>query len=182
MRSANSPSRSAFPPFIGSVLSLLVATLGLQCSCGGRGSSGSGGANPPAPPPPELPAEIKQQMPHSRDGLPLLSFVNWDGDHYIGIAYDAKLDDPLARWASCLGRVGACYETNSGPVAGCIDNFRFPVCATDAGGKHCCPPACVRAFKQQLSTGVDEDTAIDRSFVNGDCVAGLAQELRRVQP
>ncbi len=75
MRSANSPSRSAFPPFIGSVLSLLVATLGLQCSCGGRGSSGSGGANPPAPPPPELPAEIKQQMPHSRDGLPLLGIV-----------------------------------------------------------------------------------------------------------
>ncbi len=40
------------------------------------------------------------------------------------------------------------------------------------------------AFKAALGPGVDEDSAVDATFVKGDCVAGFADEvaLRAAQP
>ena len=150
------------------ILSLVV--LALAGACGGEPP-----AKANAPPPAvatALPAELAASLPKSPNGLPLLLQQGGVLGPGIGLAFDASLDDPITRWAECLSRVRGCRATNAGAIAGCVD--LVPVCATNAGGKGCCPASCVAAFKARVAAGSAEPLAVRESFLAGDCVDGFS--------
>jgi hypothetical protein len=121
-----------------------------------------------------MPAEIATVLPVNDAGLPIIVATNAEVEPGVTIelAYDATIDDPIARWGQCLSRVAACYQTNPGPIAGCIDLVER--CADGTGGNACCPPGCISAFHSLMASGTDEDTAIGKTFLQGDCVIGFA--------
>jgi hypothetical protein len=160
---------------------LLLAATMLACPDGGCASSSPPPyeARPPTPPPPRgLPPELAEALPRTDAGLPILLTVPLQvaPGFDLQLVYDESLDDPLARWDECLGRVVACAEANAGhPIDGCI-GFIEP-CADDTGGQACCPPACIAAYHERRSAGDEEEQALLASFFAGDCVAGLRAQL-----
>ena len=133
-------------------------------------------ANPPGPPiEPSIPPDIEAALEHDEQGRPVMIDTPsmTSSAEKIALVFDKDLDDPIARWGSCLERVTACYRANPGsPIAGCIDQIER--CADDTGGKGCCAGACISEFKRQRGLGVTEDEAIDASFVKGHCLQGIA--------
>ncbi len=138
------------------------------------------GANPPGPPPePQLPAELIDGLPKTADGKTIvLESAPLDENTRLGLVWDPSRDDPLAHWSLCLERVEACYQANPGvAIAGCL--AQVPAC-TGASALGCCPAACLTDFRSRIDTGMDEDVAIDETFVHGACVPGYHDQLRAV--
>jgi hypothetical protein len=141
----------------------------------------------PKPPAPavsaQLPPELAASLPKTDAGHHVLfeSTAMLPEGVSLVLAYDENRDDPLVRWAECVGRVAGCYKTNSGSIAGCVDFIE--VCADPSGGIGCCPQACITQFQELLHQGRKEEEAIDESFARGDCVAGFTDfTTERPQP
>jgi hypothetical protein len=114
--------------------------------------------NPPTQPNPELDKK-------------LLSMIQ---DEALKEAFTKK--DPLSKWEHCIGRLTALHQTNFRPsIASCIDLIE--VCGQPNVGEYCCPAECIDEFKHNISNGMDEDKAIDESFVKGDCIKGFAEQI-----
>jgi hypothetical protein len=125
----------------------------------------------------KLPKELVDTLAKNDAGLPILI---QGGDAVvgmsIGLVFDESLDDPIARWGECLSRVADCYTVNGNRgVTACIGKLER--CADETGGKGCCPSGCFTAFEALRKDGVAEDEAVDRTFRDGACVAGFAEEL-----
>ena len=124
-------------------------------------------ARPPAPPQDtRMPADLAAALPKTPDGRPIIAQGGG-----VALVYDETLDDPIARWGQCVGRVSACHETNRGQLGGCVD--LIPVCSTNRGGPNCCPRACIDQYKSLLTGGMAEREAIHASFLKGECVEGF---------
>lgn len=91
----------------------------------------------------------------------------------IGLTYQAELDDPITRLASCLQLVRVC-AADVGSFDACI--AALPPCETDEGGAGCCSPACIAGYAAARQT-TDLLGAVDASFLGGTCVTGLAELL-----
>lgn len=149
---------------------------------GGGVSPDAGPPRPARPPTPPLDTRMPEQLlpalPRKDGGtdgggLPILLHAT-GATGGLALAYDDTLDDPTRRWGHCLGRVQSCYQANfDRPMAGCVDLIER--CATNLGGRGCCPPACIQAFKDRLAAGATEDRAVDESFVRGTCVEGFVE-------
>ncbi len=152
--------------------SLLLAVLALLGACGQCGPQ-----RPAAPAPIELDPDLRAALPVNDAGLPLLIVADAPlaTGFKVGLAYDEQRDDPLTRWAECLGRIGACYQTNRGRLGGCVDFIDR--CATNAGGRGCCPGACIDAFNAAVRAGVPDKEAVDQTFIAGACVDGYLDFL-----
>jgi hypothetical protein len=160
----------------------IVATAAMFLVAHGCGGSGDRSGLPP-PPNLDLPPDVESALPHTEAGLPVLMSLTADMPPglALALAYDAKNDDPVARWGSCLGRVGACYRTNGGWLGGCVDSI--PTCDDPNGGRGCCPSACIKAFKDALAAnGNDEDKAVEASFLAGGCIPNFVPPPAPVQP
>jgi hypothetical protein len=145
----------------------------ISAGCGKTSQS-----QPPAPPlSGKLDPALESELPRTPDGKPVHYAVNGQNvgpRMLLVLAYDEKLDDPTARWGECLSRVVACYKTNEGPIAACVKSIER--CSDDAGGKQCCPRACLDQFNALVASGKDEDTALRSSIVAGGCVKGFAEQ------
>ena len=124
-----------------------------------------------------LPAHLERALPRSDDGLPVLLRTHtpvMGPEISVEMVYDAALDDPITRWADCLSRVSACDRANPGlPVAGCV--AQIEICPDATGGRGCCPSPCVEEFRRRMADGEDEEEALEKSFVQGDCVEGFRE-------
>lgn len=144
------------------------------------GSTCAGEPQPPAPPlPRDLPPEVIASFPQNDRGQPILHSTRFAGEGSLRLVYDRDLDDPLARWGQCLGRVVACYRTNEGPIDGCIELIER--CADDRGGEGCCPAQCIDEFRAKNSSGASEKEAIDASFVHGGCIRGFREQIAAIE-
>ncbi len=132
-------------------------------------------AQPPTPPPPAHVDTAELDLPTDSDGDPGLAEVPTGGAYSVRAVYDDTVDDPLRRWAECLDRVAACYHVNEGRVDGCVDFIEL--CDDSAGGFGCCPSACIDDFESARGRGLNEDDAVDESFVNGTCIPGFQDQI-----
>jgi hypothetical protein len=154
----------------------LILPLALA-GCGGCSSppeTCTGSQPPAAPVDGAFPLDFIGAPPRTDSGAVILiqSNATLGGGLSLVLAYDETLDDPITRWADCLGRVNACYQSNCGAIAGCVD--AIPRCASANGGPGCCPSACIEAFHAALDGGTDEPTALTRSFLAGECIPGFS--------
>jgi hypothetical protein len=152
------------------------AMLALFTGCGSCG---------PQPPPPALPRNLPPEAfeggRRSDDGLPIIATADFDGLE-LQLVYDEAIDDPLSLRGQCLDRVAACYRANHGELGGCVDLIE--VCPDPAGGHGCCPQACIDAYHAHRKT-LDEQAAVEASFVAGDCIPGFREQmsiLEEVEP
>jgi hypothetical protein len=130
--------------------------------------------HPPAPPvDPRLPPDVARALPRTPDGRPIIAQGGG-----VALVYDETLDDPIARWGQCLGRVTACFKTNR-QLGGCVDLIE--VCPTNRGGRNCCPRACLDQYNGLRAGGMAEREAMAASFVKGDCVEGLKEQREAAQ-
>jgi hypothetical protein len=166
----------------GAATLLSVALCGCGSGAEGLGASSTSGpaggqpdaVNPPAPPiDTQLPPDLAEGLPRTDGGQPVVMTTNATlaPGVMLALTYDEKLDDPISRWGSCLSRVVGCYRTNGGYLGGCVDHIE--VCGDPAGGDGCCPRGCLDRYKALRGQGVPEDTAVDGSFIAGDCIPGF---------
>jgi hypothetical protein len=155
---------------------VFILSLALLASCSSKGPSGpnmsgsdGGPSSSPAPPAPPVAPDLPSDFVAILLDVPVEAIPGVT----LQLVYDAARDDAIARWGECLGRVHACYKTNSGPVTQCIVTG-IEKCADDTGGKGCCPPSCINSYKSLHDSGASEEDAIERSFIAGDCVTGFS--------
>jgi hypothetical protein len=131
--------------------------------------------NPPPPPPSrELPAALAAALPRTDGGLPVL--ISGESAGVGGaLAYDVSLDDAISHYGACVERALSCYRTNRPPIAGCVK--KIEVCPDGGGGRGCCPQACIDAFLAGWRPETDERALLEKVFIGGDCVPGLAAQL-----
>ena len=60
----------------------------------------------PSPPDREIPPAVASALPKDAQGRPIL--IESGG---VGLVYDSKLDDPIARWGACLSLVAGAYTS-----------------------------------------------------------------------
>jgi hypothetical protein len=117
------------------------------------------------------------------NGLPIV-MRQANGQWTDVIVYDESLHDPLTDWGGCVDRVRACYRSTAqgAPIAGCIAKIK--PCSDKPGeekkgGDLCCPKQCITDFAN--ANKGDEDDAVNATFGEGGCVAGLT-DLEQVSP
>lgn len=160
------------------VLCLAAAGFGgAGCSCGGPA------ANPPPPPTPLTPPDGAASLPTDDAGRPILLSAPVEGypDLQIQLVYDASLDNPVVRRGECLSRVLGCYDTNPGPISGCITQY-VEKCPDNTGGMACCAPACIQLYQTLHQGGASEEDALEQAFVVADCLQGYSDYMDGGQP
>lgn len=121
----------------------------------------------------EPPAAVIEGAKRTEDGLPIIAESS-GGAISVTIAYDSRLDDPVARWGDCLSLVVRCRQQTEGAILPCVDAI---LRCTGNGGEACCPDACLAPFVARLRAGEDELAAFEATVLAGDCMPGLS-ELR----
>lgn len=152
-------------------LVLIVMVAGCTCTAGsddGKSPNGASGVYAGGLPPNETLA----QFPRDDRGRPVLlaSAVESAPGVRLALAYDKDLDDAIARYGECLGLLTSCLRGSSS-LDGCVDSLK--ACDSNAGGRGCCAPSCVSAYRSARAAGKDEDAAADETFVRGDCLTGF---------
>jgi len=144
--------------------------------CAGCAGKEAARPQPPAPrPDPVAVGAALAGLPKDDDGRPILIRSPGPTDESVELTFDPTLDDPMARWGECMGRVSGCYKSNQGRLGVCVD--MIPLCADDSGGTGCCPPSCVTSYKALRAQGMDEAAAVAGSFRKGDCVTGYSAQV-----
>lgn len=123
------------------------------------------------------PPELLERIDKTPDGLPILAERTL-GEVTIAIAYDARLDDPIARWGDCVDLIARCGQQREVPLAACVETVAR--CPLD-GGAPCCPSACVDPLVERLRAGGDAIEALRATVLTGACVPGLAEERARAR-
>ncbi len=133
-------------------------------------------AEPPPPPQSvELPAVYADTLPKDDQGRPIMIAFGSMG-YGLEVVHDATLDDAVARWGECLGRVGSCYGVNRGrDIAGCV--LAIQRCTDNSGGSGCCPSRCLNEFEAAYDDHGDTERAIEQTIAQGACVDGFPVEV-----
>lgn len=120
--------------------------------------------------------EALEAFPKTADGKPILMQAGDPSGSSVALVYDkSKQDTPVTRYAACLSRVTACAKTNTIETAAeCIPMIER--CPTNEGGEACCPPACIEQFQALIAEGKELMSALNESFIKGDCFEGLNRE------
>jgi len=154
----------------------LVATALLAAGCHLFSGDPPPANAPGAPVSKELPPELAAALPKTTAGLPKLHEARAEG-FTLQLGYDANLDDPITRWAGCMGRVVDCVRANpNGPFGGCVP--QISVCPSDEGGDDCCPKACLDEFKEAYRRTQNDRRAVEESILTGRCIPGFAEQVQ----